>query len=164
MRISLIERAVALAAVVVLGMTGLVAASAPAQAASCVSYSCAGKDPEAYGCSADAVDVRYNTEIAGRYVWHERYSKKCKASWVRMSGVASSDLWGWQAGRIQSRYIPVGETSYYYSAYSKKKDSGKVTWTRMVPRPPGESRGVRFCWDIRPEKADSVSWTCSSWK
>jgi Protein of unknown function (DUF2690) len=70
-------------------------ASNPASAASCRGSSCNGKSPITMGCVADAVNINQVVDqdnasggTFGRQVVTLRYSRKCNASWARVTASA----------------------------------------------------------------------------
>jgi hypothetical protein len=88
----------ALSAAVVLalavGTTQLVTA-APALAASCYSWSCAGLDPHQTGCDADAVTIDDMT--LGGYI-ELRHSYNCWTAWARYT--SSTSYMSYEAGIV----------------------------------------------------------------
>ena len=69
-------------ATVALAFAGLTVAVPQASAATCTKSGCNGKNPQTYGCASDAKTVSSATRYNGRPL-ELRYSKKCKAVWVR---------------------------------------------------------------------------------
>ena len=85
--------ALATTAVLALGMltAGTVAQSRPALAASCNGSSCDFVDPQASGCSADAVTLD-SVSTTGGFVVQLRWSKTCHAGWARSAGGYAGEI------------------------------------------------------------------------
>lgn len=85
----------ALLLAVFLGVSGLLLVPSPASAtATCQAAGCAGKDPVAAGCTADAVmldETNFGDHLAAR-VYH---SPSCYASWAQVVLVGDSSLMQW---------------------------------------------------------------------
>ncbi len=69
-------------ATAVVAVSGLTVAAPLASAATCSGSGCNGKNPQTYGCAGDGDTVSNATASNGHYI-ELRYSKKCKAVWVR---------------------------------------------------------------------------------
>jgi Protein of unknown function (DUF2690) len=89
------RRIAALSVVIALTSVGLLTGQPSAAAASCRGSSCNGKNPVTMGCAADAVTInsvvdedRASGGTFGRQVVQLRYSRKCNASWSRVTGTA----------------------------------------------------------------------------
>jgi hypothetical protein len=97
------------------------AAAAPVPAPGCYASTCNGQDPQAKGCSPDAVTVKdFN---AHGYYLELRLSPACHAAWVRVKSVGN---WG-QTGTFRiERQIPA---SYYSNSFAAGEAGTK--WTRM---------------------------------
>lgn len=96
--------------------------AAPAYAATCKGSTCEGKDPQAAGCSGDAVTL---TSVRYDQLFEMRYSRVCDAVWTR---VVSDQTYSTLFMAIRS---------YYYSSYARKNVYGAQVlegthWTRMV--------------------------------
>lgn len=64
--------------------TALTIGAPTALAASCYGTTCSGLDPQATGCSADAVTL--GSATTGDVTVNLRYSSNCGAAWVRIYG------------------------------------------------------------------------------
>jgi hypothetical protein len=76
---------------VVTAVAALGLSASPASAATCSASGCNGKNPETYKCSGDAKTISSATRYNGR-IAQLRYSKKCKAVWVRTENGAAADM------------------------------------------------------------------------
>ncbi|GGS54883.1 DUF2690 domain-containing protein [Actinokineospora fastidiosa] len=101
--------------------------------AGCYGDYCSGKDPEAMGCSGDAVTTA--SARAGNFTLELRWSPSCKTNWARIQNGYSGSLW-------------VVQTTGYKQGYSTK--NGYFLWTKMIYSPSylcrGEAGDVRTGW------------------
>jgi hypothetical protein len=109
-----------LAAALLTGL-GLVAAPAPAMAASCRASGCDGKDPQAEGCSPGAITL--DDKYDGGYHLELRYSSACHAAWVRAN---SQGYWS-QTGDF--RLLRQSPSSLFRVTFGGGESGQK--WTRM---------------------------------
>ena len=128
----------AAAAVTVLAMAGSIAVLGPvgtASAASCHGTSCNGKDPQATGCSADAVGVGDVLEPTGNpYLTAElRYSAACDAAWVRLYTYAGGGTGGdWIRGEIYGEHWNNNTRTYWATCeHDTSWDSTGTAWSVM---------------------------------
>ena len=161
-KISSASRTVLAAVVAATLAAGLLVAATntAAQAASCKGVTCSGRSPSTYGCRADAVTKRYWLVPEGPEANRvsEKYSAKCQAVWVEVK--LTTTLYGWAWGRIDSKYKPQGESSFYTRSFAYKRTTVGTGWSSMAPFPAGTSQSSRFCWDTG--NAEPVD--CSTWK
>ena len=100
---------------------------APASAASCSGSTCQGKDPQTYGCSADAVDYTEITFNSDRM--EMRYSAKCGAVWNRCTTGNTYSVNNY-AAIISYTYAGAYKAKYYVMCSNSRK--GDVKWTPMM--------------------------------
>ena len=124
-------RAVGLAGVTALvAITGLTAAAPSASAASCSGTGCNGKNPQTTGCVSDAVTVSNAHASDGHYI-ELRYSKKCKALWVRGDHFSTVKL---EAGHYDKcgSWTVQKTAKTPSSGYWFTNDSPYYQWTPMI--------------------------------
>ncbi len=97
----------------------------PAHAAGCFDWGCDGKDPQAYGCSADAFTIE-NFSYGGAYL-ELRYSPACRAAWTR----STSNTWYNTVFAHIDGWDQLGGGNLIRD-YWAQVVSG-TTWTAMVP-------------------------------
>jgi len=105
--------------IVVFLMSSMVGAPIASAAGNCYFSSCLGKDPQASGCSPDAITIGY-------FIGHEiRFSPGCAASWLRPA-TGNGDLWA------QVR-VTHPNNVYEYVNYKVGNYVQPQSWTTMVP-------------------------------
>lgn len=100
-----------------------------AQAATCYASSCAGKSPEATGCSAGATTPR-STTWAGRII-ELRYSPTCRSAWGRIRNGVSGDeiaVFSSGPGPIYTSTVRAGNSAYT----SMVNDAGLTAWVCIL--------------------------------
>lgn len=124
---------------------GVFPPAAPAQAATCYGWSCAGRDPVAFGCPASSTTVTYGALAT---IWN-RYSYVCKANWARVQltpqSVAAGNQWLLTITTIDSRgysermcWEPIDGNQGHlaetcYGVISRGRASyDQIVWTDMV--------------------------------
>lgn len=112
-----------------LALASLGVAVPQATAATCTKSGCNGKNPESYGCASDA--KTQSSAVSGGWRIQLRYSKKCKAVWVRGEN--------YHPVKIQAGYIDYYGHWNTQKSYSAPGDQGWITnydpywsWTPMV--------------------------------
>lgn len=118
------------AAAAVVAVSGLTAAAPQALAASCSGTGCNGKNPQTTGCVGDAVTVSNAHASDGHYI-ELRYSKACKALWVRGDHFSTVKL---EAGHYDScgswvvqKTAKTPSTGYWFS-----NETPNYQWTPMI--------------------------------
>jgi hypothetical protein len=123
-----------------------------AAALSCTAGTCKGKDPEAYGCAADATTLDEFTD--GSFRFEMRHSKKCYAVWTRVSSPKGTPGWYCNTTFAQIRgYTPDDKRK---GVYSVQAHCPGTTWTKMWPFTDWVRTCVSWVWfDNPPDECTS---------
>jgi len=150
----------------------------------CYGNNCLKKDPASMGCSA--ASTRTTDYLGGHLTQYShkmevRFSKDCRATWLRYRNTSFSRDWAWifssnskyyldtdnmaagiKSGRVQVDGFPIGGREWQDFA-TRPGDKGPTFWSTLVTHP-----YVRVCVNWRStnfRSGDSVPFAqnCSSW-
>ena len=112
----------------VAGMVVPVVFAAPAQAATCNSSTCTGKDPQAAGCSPDARTLTEFTD--GSFRVEMRYSPLCGAAWTRVSTPSGTP--GWYCNTVFAQIRGYNSADTFQLNYGTQAACPGQKWTAMI--------------------------------